>query len=274
MTAVLSPSFVSTEVLTVTPDIAVSWLEANKGNRSVRDHVVAQYEADMRAERWEFNGDPIRFSEDGRLLDGQHRLWAIVQSETAQRFLVIRGLPDEAQITMDQGAKRDPVDQLHLVGIEVTKGVAGAARKYIQWRSGRLFGDIRKDKVSTPEIVEWAQSHPAEMALLHTFGRYHNIPSPDSVTFAVALHCHLIDEIDAGRFFSSLATGASLATGSPALALLQRLRRDRDRDVSLQVRDLVGMFVVAWNAERDGRHLTKLQRPTGGWTVDTFPEPK
>lgn len=64
----------------ITPDIAAEWLAHNAVNRNVRRAAVAQYAADMAAGNWREADAPITRRADGMLLDGQHRLSAIIAS--------------------------------------------------------------------------------------------------------------------------------------------------------------------------------------------------
>lgn len=64
----------------ITPDIAAEWLALNAVNRNVRRNTVAQYAADMVAGNWREADAPITRRADGMLLDGQHRLSAIIAS--------------------------------------------------------------------------------------------------------------------------------------------------------------------------------------------------
>lgn len=64
-----------------------------------------------------------------------------------------------------------------------------------------------------------------------------------------------------------------LSAGNPILALRDRLDRISTQGFKSTDRDTIGLFVLAWNAWRNDRKLTKFQRPAGGsWTRDTFPE--
>lgn len=65
----------------VTPEIAKRWLTRNPRNRVARPATVARYARDMAAGKWHLDGSPIRFDATGTLLDGQHRLAAIIESE-------------------------------------------------------------------------------------------------------------------------------------------------------------------------------------------------
>jgi hypothetical protein len=156
----------------VTVKMAEQWLTHNNGhNRPVYDSKVREYTDHMLTGRWQFNGETIGFDETGTLLNGQHRLWAIIESGLPQKFLIVRGLPSETQLTMDQGTRRSPADQLGLAGIgtEIDRTIAAAVRIYIQWQTGRLFGETALP-VTTVEVVDWARNNSGEMALLASFG--------------------------------------------------------------------------------------------------------
>ena len=96
---------------TITPDIANRWLETfNTNNRSIRDSHVDLLAHDMAVGHWKENGDAICFSKDGRLIDGQHRLWACVQSGAQFTSLVVRGIDDDAYMTKDAGLRKTAGD--------------------------------------------------------------------------------------------------------------------------------------------------------------------
>lgn len=98
----------------VTPELATKWLEGNTHNRSVRDAVVARYAADMLAGRWLQTHQGIAFDEESTLIDGQHRLFAIIESSTPVRLQVTRGLSLETQVIVDDGIPRTIVDVARL----------------------------------------------------------------------------------------------------------------------------------------------------------------
>lgn len=266
-----------TEEVLVTPVMAEAWLKTlNTHNRPINVSKVLQFAMDMEAGRWGRTSVPIIFALSGWLMDGQHRLEAVVLSGCAQTFVVVRNEPDEAQAVIDLGSSRTPTDQLHVFDITVSKSVAAAIRVYIEWQRGMLFGDARRARTSTPTIVAWAQANPVKVeALARLESVVRAVPATRSVVMAVALRLQEIDYDDAVSFMRSVASGANLAPGSPRLALSRRLFKARTERTALTTRDIIGMFVVAWNADREGRTMVKIQRPAGGaWTRETFPEPR
>ena len=92
---------VTTRMAVITPEQASEWLEQNTHNRKLRTHQVAAMVRDIQAGNWKWNGDSIKFAKDGTLLDGQHRLHAIVESGQPIEMLVIEGLDKDTQATMD-----------------------------------------------------------------------------------------------------------------------------------------------------------------------------
>lgn len=73
----------------VTPEIAENWLEKNSLLQRPVKRAVESYAKDMEEDRWEKdNPTPITFWEDGTLVDGQHRLRAVIKSGKTIRFCV------------------------------------------------------------------------------------------------------------------------------------------------------------------------------------------
>lgn len=102
----------------VTPKKAEAWLNANKTNRSLREGVVEQYANDMRGGNWTQCTAPIAFYADGDLADGQHRLYAVVESNTGQRFTIMRGLDRKDGLNIDTGLARTLVDNGRISGLD------------------------------------------------------------------------------------------------------------------------------------------------------------
>jgi hypothetical protein len=75
----------------------------------------------MRAGNWKLTHQGIAFNCDGTLLDGQHRLAAIVKSGKDIQMLVARGVETENQVAMDDHAKRSAGDALSLLRSEQIK---------------------------------------------------------------------------------------------------------------------------------------------------------
>ena len=239
---------------------------------------------EMEAGRWVYNGESVKWSVNDVLLDGQHRLTALSRMPDEfgpLPFLVVRGLPERSQNTMDQGRKRTASDQIAIDGLAsegTTRIVAGAIRVYIEWQEGRIFGDRVANRLSNPEIIEWAHQHPVQTQMLNDISTsaIRRIKARPSLVAAVMLMFREIDGESQRVFFDALATGAGLEDGNPILTLREHLQMLRDRKGSVTPdRELIAFFVMAWNKWREGASLRMIKRPVGGtWTRDNFPDPK
>src|SRR3954467_14111979 len=80
--AVLAEMVIRGYLVEVTPDLAAQWLRANTGNRPVREAHVRSLAEEITADRWKVTHQGIAFSLSGRLMDGQHRLRAVIRADT------------------------------------------------------------------------------------------------------------------------------------------------------------------------------------------------
>lgn len=106
------------KTMLITPKIAEKMLSSNTHNRPVYQLTVDCYARDMRLGLWRPNNQGIGFDINGVLIDGQHRLWAIIQSGVTLEMLVVTELPIESQLTVDTGKLRGVGDNLHLIGVD------------------------------------------------------------------------------------------------------------------------------------------------------------
>jgi hypothetical protein len=111
-----------TQIKTVTPDEAAEMLSKNTRNRPLRPSHVRKLAREMTAGRFKLTHQGIAFNCDGTLLDGQHRLAAIVMAGTPQVLMVTTGVDSGAVMVIDEHAKRTPFDGM-LIADGVPEGV-------------------------------------------------------------------------------------------------------------------------------------------------------
>jgi hypothetical protein len=260
----------SASVVLIDPETATRWLVHNEVNRHLRVAQVTKYASDMAAGRWHLTGSPIQFAVDGRLLDGQHRLAAIVKSGVTLPMFVVRGLASTAQSYMDTGAKRTVADQLSIAGYKNSSVLAAGARLALAWWMGRL-GQPR-DAVSDPETRAFIQAHPGliEAAAFATQMRRAGLDIHPSVSCAArwGLTESGHDPQRVEGFFRALAEMRSTGPGDPKYALLHRIntaRRNRERIVSA---DMLSMLIRAYNADYTGKKARRIQVFAHGSAID------
>ena len=105
-------------ITTVTPELAKKILKSNHENqRNLKPHVVDSYTRTMKAGLWTAgNGETIKFSEKGDLIDGQHRLTSVVKSDTPVPMMIMTGIKEKFLTCIDNGAPRNLGDALKVTG--------------------------------------------------------------------------------------------------------------------------------------------------------------
>lgn len=106
------------EVCPELAEILLSWNFAD--NRKASSEYVGRLSADMRAGRWRLGNDAITIDSEGRLVNGQHRLNAVVQSKTTQLFLFLVGVEPESALILDVGKNRQMYERIHVSGVRMT----------------------------------------------------------------------------------------------------------------------------------------------------------
>lgn len=262
--------------MTVTPDIAREWTARNDRNRPLRHNKIGQFARDMKAGNWSLNGETVKIDANGDLIDGQHRLYACIQADVPFETVVIRGLPPEAQDTVDTGVARRMADQLAIRGEPNANLLAAIARWSLKWHRGIRTQGATDQEPSHSEMLDFIDADPrlrdaaawAEQARR----RFRNVTG--SVYGMAWLLLYGSDHAAADEFFARILTGENCPPGDPALAFRNRIWNAKDSGERLNQYEQLGYLIMAWNATRENRTLSRLAPPRGGFTPKTFPEPK
>lgn len=103
----------NSSTITITPELAREYLAKNiDKNRPIRKAVVHAYAEQMKRGEWKITPQGISFDQKGRLIDGQHRLMAIIESGAKVPMYVTTGVPVDRMLMIDCGAKRTTADIL------------------------------------------------------------------------------------------------------------------------------------------------------------------
>lgn len=108
---------ITSQVELITPAVARKYLEKNiDNNRHISERTVAVYANDMKNRNWRITHQGIAFNTDGKLVDGQHRLRAVIKADTPVKMMVTRGLETESMRNIDQNRPRTSADSLKIAG--------------------------------------------------------------------------------------------------------------------------------------------------------------
>lgn len=254
---------------TITPDDAVVMLEANTMNRSLRQARVNRYAADMRAGAWQVSNDAVTVGRDGSLLNGQHRLWAVVESGVTVDMLVLRGVSPAARAVMDTGAARTAGDYFGKGGLGEPNSslLAATIKQIILIQTNRIGADRSGQEVTNFAMEQWLDEHPEVRHSVATASRFvKRIEAPPRV---LGVTHYFIAERNtpeiADMFYHQIATRAGEPEGSAVHAIDSRLRQVRRARATYEAKHFVAFFIRGWNAYAVGRSVRSLvlEQPEG-----------
>ncbi len=245
-------------ILEVTPDKAQQYLDHMVANRNPLRNKVEQYARDMLGGNWILNGETIKFNEDGRMFDGQNRMLAVVKSGVTIKTYAVFNMPEKAMDTVDTGASRQFAHLLQIQGFAYASQLAGATR--VVWAFDQnpnpsqhmLIGK----GVSTIELNECLTRHPRLIEYTRkasALGGVTSVPIAAAMWYLFAKR----DEVLADTFFTALFEGTNLGANEPVFQLRERLIRLKP-NAARSRRDIVELFIRAWNLTRKGKKVSKL----------------
>lgn len=258
---------IETHFVKIAPALAAEMLTANSVNRKVRPRLVRTYAEDMRQGLWRSTGEAIKVSRSGSLLDGQHRLSAIVESGKTIEMLVVSGLADDTQELMDQGAARVAADALAMHGFQNVTLAAGVARWLLLCGPpGEHMFHALGEKASVARILRTAEENPdvALAAAQYSLLKNHVPGSPTSLCYSW-LWLHRADASACDEFWQGLIDLNFYPSGSDArkagLRALQRMDGDDGVPPGSRLRSVATCSVVirTWNYWRKREDIDSLQ---------------
>lgn len=273
----MKKSNVKIDKVLVTPSQASIWLLKNVANRPLNEKQVKFFSRQIEKGRWELTTDAIGFDGEGKLINGQHRLTAIVKTGKAQDLLVGTGFSAEAFNVIDTGKMRNAGDILGVNGIgagvpksAIIRFVMGLSKGYIPGSMARKGGsnDIR---LSNQDILEYAEKHKTKLedayeVSVKTTKEFKGL----SGRYVAGLYWLFssINRDEALLFFHYLGTGITLRADDPVYVLRKRLMVEMINKKKSPDVDKLAWTVLAWNHTRAKKKVTKLV-----WNGEEFPRP-
>ena len=247
---------------TVTPDDAKILLAKNEGNRKVSERAVQFLYDQMVAGDWLLTADTIKLGKNGRLLDGQHRLQALVKYGKPIDMYVAEGLDEKVFNVLDTGKTRSAADLLSMKGYKSASNVAGSVRSILLFKNGN-FATIETGKMakaSNSQVLRWVEANPEiHEVIQYTWTIYQKFRflSHSTITMLYWILSKK-SQTDTDTFFEKYATGIDLSETNPIRHLRERLLKDSVNKSKLRVREKVALFIFAWNAFRQKKKMQQL----------------
>jgi len=266
---------ITTQIATITKDVAQTLLRQNANNRSVSPQNLANVKNSLLRGEWRLNGEAIKVARDGSLLDGQHRLIAVAETGIPIETVVISGLEPEIQATMDTGKSRTLGDVLRMRGYAQSHSLAALATGLERMDNYSLRSVVQTGNGAPVSVAQGLARVEREPGLADVVRRVARVKGilPGRIAGVLYYVFSGIDFDDAEHFFDKLQTGEGLEQGNPILALRNILFSARDQRGQKNPVWMMAVTIKAWNKFRAGEEATILRFKQGGAAPDAFPEP-
>ena len=247
----------------ICPTRAKQLLAQNHTNRNLNQRLVGKLTEAIVNDHWKVNGETIKVSKRGRLLDGQHRLHAIIMAKKPAKTYLIDGLEEDCHSTIDAGLRRTGGHALQFLGVKNSNLVASTIGMVYRIRTKDLKTspkytneDIVREYQIDPKGYSNAATYIAGKLWLKKF-------AGSSVASASYYLTQKLNEDQSNAFFGALASGENMQHGDPVFALRNQLMNKRSIQGKLERGKAVRYNVYqdiayAWNACRDKKDVKKI----------------
>lgn len=251
-----------TEITQLTPEMAKDWLEKyNTENfRKLAKKTVTKYSNEMRRGRWVLNGESIKFGMRGKLIDGQHRLAAVVQSGVTVETLVVWDACGTSAATIDRGKSRSIPDILNHEGFVNTKVLSSAVQAIVRYAKGLWAVGGAHHYIVDSEIVDFCRENNEELQSVIRLCQRKHSPLDGIRTTVIAIvfianHCRAPNNELSRWFIDSLISGEGLTEGDAVLHLRNRLIAETPTKV-IDRHMKKCLTTIAWNKTALGESCT------------------
>jgi len=267
-----SPTNGNPRKILLTPEMATQYLEYNTHNRPLNEQHVKRIAAQIIAGKWRFNGDTIKFSVKKDVLDGQHRLWAIVEANVPVETLIVEGIEADAFATIDTLRKaRSGSDILALKGAGRHRSYMSAAFQWlIRWQRGTIESyRSPQNRIENSDIELMYDNNPGVERAIERVSRLRGLANPSIVGFFYYILANRSPEL-AERMVHTLENPAGISMNDPFFRLRMYFASDNTRKKDPVV--TIALMIKAANAAFYKRDVKSLTWRNQGSSPEPFPK--
>jgi hypothetical protein len=267
-----STKMVPPEIVTLTPERATELLEHNTINRPLLDQHVRRIAGQIMTGKWRFNGDTIKISDDGAVLDGQHRLWAIIEARTAVETILVYGIKREAFSTIDTLRKpRSGSDVIALSGTVRHRNIVASS---VAWlirfqRNGIEDYKAPQNRVENSDIEAAFAAHPGIVRAVERAMTARSIGNPSITGFLYYLLANHNPEV-AERLIETLRDPGRIGVEDPFFRLRAYFTADHHKRKEPVM--TIALAIKACNAAALGKNIKVLSWRNQGENREAFPK--
>lgn len=211
------------EFMTITPELAKIWLDTSDGNprwagnaKKVDEKMVKKISDDIKEGNWSPGNNSIAFDEHGHLIDGHHRLSAVVMSGIPVKSLVVFDVPKSGFQHIDENRSRTVAQR---TGID--SRIVAVANVDFWTRTG-----ISRTCQSSEVISKWVQNHPLvfQAYSISQKGKIHGIARKAPVIHGIlcAMECGVSESV-LTTFTESVNSGFTESESQSAAIVLRNM---------------------------------------------------
>jgi hypothetical protein len=256
----------------ITPEVAAEMLKSNTNNyRTVSEAVIQRYIKDLESGLWTHTTASIAFTSSGVLVDGQHRLHAIVRSGESVWMFVLRNLPEEFtdDPNQDKGKMRTVSKYLEKTGIKHSTTVAGALRAIYRIAINTSVEQRGQTSLTDAQVVKMSDFMPDMFfeCVHHACNSIAKKIYSPSMTAAFLYLCARHDYESMRRFFEIYVKNTEASSTHPGCVLREYVSSNKKL---ISDDKFIGLAMLAFNSMLRGetkkilRCHGDLQIPTGG----------
>lgn len=252
------------ERMKIGPSLAAEFLGKNGANRPEHRAATARYVRDMQEGRWRYNPTaPIAIDENGGVLDGAHRLRAIITSATTQEFDVLFNVPRDLFPYIDTGERRSGADTLGVLGELSAKNLAAALSWVVNEEraraiavEGAAYRITQRWAITNDAIRDALERHPGIRDSMWVYNRLSpRRLAPASISVWTHYRFARVDKERADAYWLAVATGEVIGEGDPEFAvrkwLLKALAAPRKPNKEMTA----AIIIKGWNKAYRGQKM-------------------
>lgn len=260
------------EIITVTPAMATQLLELNELNRPLSGSHVQRIADQITAGKWKFNGDTIKIANDDSVLDGQHRLWAVVESGCSIDTIIVHGIEREAFATIDTLRKpRSVGDTLAINGLLRYRNIAASALQWlIRYQRGILTEyKAPKHRIENSDVEEAFRHHPQIGTAAERAVSLRGLANPSVMGFFYYLLSGQNEEL-AETMMSTLSDPTEVSVDDPFFRLRAYFVADHHK--RKEPVTTIALAIKAANAAYRNQKIQRLNWKSSGKQAEELPK--
>lgn len=253
----------------ITPDRAAEWLAANTANRPLSRSTVRGFAEAMRRGDWLVTHQGIAFDSEGALVDGQHRLAAIVEAGLPVELTVFTDVEPGTFDVLDTGKRRNAADVLAIDGEKSTATLAAMLRAVWQYENRRdVSWSGGAAAVTNHQIRQTLTEHPTIRDFVGLGERI--ATETGMIKSAAGAAVYLVEQANKTKrnrlvdWHEGVIDGTGLTRTDPRLVFRRTMFAMARKQAGVvqrrrDTREHFGLYVKAFNAWAGGEKISQLR---------------